>query len=70
MIISDPIKIIENAALEAGLRLEEVFNESDVAFSNHSRWKNNITSPNHSTILKLQSGLESLIKKKSKRKKN
>lgn len=63
----NPIILIENQAKEAGINIDHLCEEADIARSTLVRGKYERHSPNWSTIRKLETALKKLITKKLKK---
>lgn len=66
MNVINSIEHFEETALALGLSVKELYHEAGIALSTRTRWKNKTTSPNFSTLVKL----EKVIARKSKSKRS
>jgi hypothetical protein len=64
MNVIESINHIEELALSLGLSVKELYHEAGVDLSTRTRWRNKTTTPNFSTVAKL----EKVISKKSRHK--
>jgi predicted transcriptional regulator len=62
--VIESIDHIEEVALSLGLSVKELYREADVDLSTRTRWRNGTTTPNFSTVAKLERVVSKISSKK------